>query len=51
MCGFVGLANNDPHQEISDALIRSMAKTLEHRGPDDEGVLVHNSLAVGFRRL
>ena len=51
MCGFVGLANNDPHQEISGELIRSMAKTLEHRGPDDEGVLVHRALAVGFRRL
>lgn len=51
MCGFAGLAHNDPRQEISETLVRSMANTLEHRGPDDEGVLVRAPFGLGFRRL
>ncbi len=51
MCGFVGLAESDPRLEISEDLIRSMADTLEHRGPDDEGVLVRAPFGLGFRRL
>lgn len=51
MCGFVGLAHDDSHSEVSEARIRAMAKTLEHRGPDDEGVLIRAPFGVGFRRL
>ena len=51
MCGFVGLAQEDPREPISTELVQSMARTLEHRGPDDEGVLIRAPFGVGFRRL
>lgn len=51
MCGFVGWARGPGGAEHSEALLRQMASTLEHRGPDDEGILIRGGLAVGFRRL
>jgi asparagine synthase (glutamine-hydrolysing) len=51
MCGLCGLANDDPRDAPDVELVRAMARTLEHRGPDDEGVWTRGQLAVGFRRL
>jgi asparagine synthase (glutamine-hydrolysing) len=49
MCGIAGMIgrfSGDPH-----ALVRSMARALAHRGPDDEGVWAENEVALGHRRL
>lgn len=47
ICGVIGLA--EPGQ--GEALVRRMLPKLEHRGPDDEGVLLDLGLALGMRRL
>ena len=32
-------------------MIRRMARTMAHRGPDDEGYFISGSIGLGFRRL
>ena len=55
MCGFAGLLHFDgaPGRDTSERLARAMARTLAHRGPDEEGVFVEEDgrIALGFRRL
>ncbi|HCP46069.1 MAG TPA: asparagine synthase (glutamine-hydrolyzing), partial [Deltaproteobacteria bacterium] len=48
MCGLVGFVGQGSVEDL-----RRMVATLEHRGPDDEGVFVDEGLAVylGLRRL
>jgi len=35
----------------SPALVKAMADTIHHRGPDDEGYYVSGPIGLGFRRL
>lgn len=51
MCGICGKFNFDRENPVSHGLIKSMADTISHRGPDDEGYYLSGSLALGFRRL
>jgi asparagine synthase (glutamine-hydrolysing) len=36
---------------VSSALVKAMADTIHHRGPDDEGYYIHGPIGLGFRRL
>jgi asparagine synthase (glutamine-hydrolysing) len=36
---------------VSPALVKAMADTIHHRGPDDEGYYVSGPIGLGFRRL
>jgi asparagine synthase (glutamine-hydrolysing) len=36
---------------MSPALVKDMADTIHHRGPDDEGYYVSGPVGLGFRRL
>ena len=45
MCGICGFNWNDA------ALIKAMAETLEHRGPNQKGSFCYNEMSLGFRRL
>lgn len=46
MCGIAGFTGpSDP------LLIRTMCRTLAHRGPDDEGYFDHPQISMGMRRL
>ncbi len=46
MCGIVGFRGApDP------ALLRRMADSIRHRGPDDEGFLQNGDISLGHRRL
>jgi asparagine synthase (glutamine-hydrolysing) len=36
---------------VSPSLIKSMANSISHRGPDDEGFYVSGAVGLGFRRL
>lgn len=45
MCGICGFNWNDKE------LISVMNDTLEHRGPDQQGIYCHESISLGFRRL
>ncbi len=38
-------------ETVSPALVRAMADTIHHRGPDDEGYYVSGPVGLGFRRL
>lgn len=49
MCGIVGII--DFKHGISQQEIKSMADTLTHRGPDEEGYYLEESLGLGFKRL
>ena len=51
MCGICGKLSFDYQAKISPALVRAMADTIVHRGPDDEGYFVNGPVALGFRRL
>lgn len=51
MCGFTGIALSDPRAQVDLALLRRMTRTLEHRGPDDEGLHQMGGVGLGFRRL
>jgi asparagine synthase (glutamine-hydrolysing) len=49
MCGIAGYV--DSHSPASKSLISDLCKTIAHRGPDDEGILVDGRVALGHRRL
>jgi asparagine synthase (glutamine-hydrolysing) len=57
MCGFAGFI--DPRARLAnspaaaEAMLRSMAKTLVHRGPDDDGIAfdARHGVGLAFRRL
>jgi asparagine synthase (glutamine-hydrolysing) len=51
MCGICGKLNFDSAATVSPALIKSMADTISHRGPDDDGYFLSGPVGLGFRRL
>jgi asparagine synthase (glutamine-hydrolysing) len=50
MCGIVGFAGQPPFFDPYQVL-KNMAQTITHRGPDDEGYVVTPGVGLGFRRL
>lgn len=50
MCGIAGVFNLN-EQPVSLSLVQEITRSLEHRGPDDEGFYVHNNIGLGHRRL
>ena len=51
MCGICGKLILDRSSTVSPALVKAMADTIEHRGPDDEGYYNSGPIGLGFRRL
>jgi asparagine synthase (glutamine-hydrolysing) len=51
VCGFAGIACEDPRELPAAALLERMARTLAHRGPDEQSVECRAPFGVGFRRL
>jgi asparagine synthase (glutamine-hydrolysing) len=51
MCGIVGVVHLDGRQEVDPKLLVQMARTIIHRGPDDEGFFCQGSVGFGARRL
>jgi asparagine synthase (glutamine-hydrolysing) len=51
MCGIAGKLLFHPDAHVDPELIRRMADTLRHRGPDDGGVWVDGRVGLGSRRL
>ncbi len=51
MCGIVGYFS--PNHPVSPRLLKAMTATLEHRGPDDHGTWLDETvgIALGHRRL
>src|SRR6266851_5413671 len=51
MCGICGKLMFGGEATTSPALVKAMADTIDHRGPDDEGYYVSGPIGLGFRRL
>jgi asparagine synthase (glutamine-hydrolysing) len=54
MCGITGWANLDSRTSPPDGareLLHSLCERMIHRGPDSEGLMVANGVALGMRRL
>lgn len=50
MCGIAGIYSLY-HLPISAGLLKKMTDIQRHRGPDDEGHYINNSVGLGHRRL
>ena len=51
MCGICGQFNFARNAPVDPGIIRRMADSIAHRGPDDEGYFVSGPIGLGFRRL
>lgn len=51
MCGICGQYHYNNNRPVDRGLIKKMATSIYHRGPDDEGYYFNDSLGFGFRRL
>lgn len=51
MCGICGKFNLNREKPVSSGLLKRMADTIAHRGPDDEGYYLSGPVGLGFRRL
>jgi asparagine synthase (glutamine-hydrolysing) len=51
VCGICGKLALDRGARVSPELLKSMADTIYHRGPDDEGFYLSGPVGLGFRRL
>jgi asparagine synthase (glutamine-hydrolysing) len=51
MCGICGKLNFDREMAVASRSLKTMATTMRHRGPDDEGYYLSGYVGFGFRRL
>jgi asparagine synthase (glutamine-hydrolysing) len=51
MCGITGQFNFQRPEPVERETIVRMARSIAHRGPDDEGFFVAGPVGLGFRRL
>nr|WP_315164824.1 asparagine synthase (glutamine-hydrolyzing) [uncultured Flavobacterium sp.] len=51
MCGINGILNLQSSKKVEEHIIIKMRDALAHRGPDDKGVYVANTIGLGHRRL
>lgn len=51
MCGICGQFNYERQAPVALRDVQAMARSIVHRGPDDEGYYVNGPVGLGFRRL
>ena len=51
MCGIAGQFNFQRGEPVDRETIVRMARSIAHRGPDDEGFFIAGAVGLGFRRL
>ncbi len=51
MCGICGQYNFREPKPVDVATVKAMARSIAHRGPDDEGYHFAGPIGLGFRRL
>lgn len=51
MCGIAGFIDKQRNYENAEQLIERMCHVMRHRGPDDQGIWIGDSVALGMRRL
>ena len=50
MCGIVGIVNHRG-ESVDELLLSRMCEAIKHRGPDEDGFYVKDSVGLGMRRL
>jgi asparagine synthase (glutamine-hydrolysing) len=50
MCGICGIIGGD-RGDLAESRVREMMRRIEHRGPDEEGILLRRRAVLGIRRL
>lgn len=51
MCGIVGIVNYEKNIKNQENFFKGMVRTLERRGPDEEGIYLTEDVNLGHRRL
>ena len=51
MCGIAGIIKFNPDASVDDTRLRRMRDILEHRGPDDSGMISTGRAGLAHRRL
>jgi asparagine synthase (glutamine-hydrolysing) len=51
MCGIVGIVERDLDRPVPALDVERMVRTLNHRGPDEEGSVLLPGVGLGMRRL
>jgi asparagine synthase (glutamine-hydrolysing) len=51
MCGICGIYHLEQDHRVDEAVLKRMARTMRHRGPDDEGFHIDGSIGLGHQRL
>lgn len=51
MCGICGRYNYCSDEPVDELLLRRMNQILIHRGPDDDGFYLNDTIGLGMRRL
>lgn len=51
MCGINGVLNLQSSKKVEEHIIIKMRDALAHRGPDDKGIYIANTIGLGHRRL
>ena len=51
MCGIVGIIERDPLRPVPPVDVERMVRTLNHRGPDEEGSVLLPGVGLAMRRL
>jgi len=51
MCGIAGIYNFRERKRVSGEILENMLLAINHRGPDERGIYLNNSLGLGNVRL
>jgi len=51
MCGICGIIFDDSAQRVGEDVLKTMNRTMVHRGPDDDGMYVKGPVGLAMRRL
>jgi asparagine synthase (glutamine-hydrolysing) len=51
MCGIAGIIDLTGRRQPDPIVLQNMARSLWHRGPDDDGILIRQGLGFASRRL
>ncbi|ANE48234.1 asparagine synthase [Paenibacillus swuensis] len=51
MCGIAGIVYFNPDRKPSYNMLQKMTNTMTHRGPDQNGIQIHEQVGLAFNRL
>jgi asparagine synthase (glutamine-hydrolysing) len=51
MCGLAGYIDLRNEHRVQEPIVRKMADSIVHRGPDSSGFCIESNVGIGFRRL